>query len=209
VACRCAIAVSRSAPGSKVRARVDASLCVAAQPGRCRPLRPSQADWKCGARASIVVEVEAGQPTHLATSASPLPDSGRPFCPVWRRPLCSAFVDERAGAGPARPRAPKPSSSSPITRPRVGSGPPVLLAVLSDIHGNLPALEAVLAVLEDDPVDELVCLGDVAVGPQPTETLDRIRTLGCPVVMGNWGCLGYRGLPAGAGRPVEAFRRAG
>jgi len=35
-------------------------------------------------------------------------------------------------------------------------------------------------------VDELVCLGDVAAGPQPVETVVRLRALGCPVVMGNW-----------------------
>lgn len=58
------------------------------------------------------------------------------------------------------------------------------VALLSDIHGNVPALEAVLAELGD--VDQIVCLGDVAVGPQPREALARIRELGCPVVVGNW-----------------------
>jgi len=62
----------------------------------------------------------------------------------------------------------------------------VLLAVLSDFHGNLPALDAVLAELEHGRVDELVCLGDVALGPQPAETVARVRGLGCAVVMGNW-----------------------
>jgi putative phosphoesterase len=85
----------------------------------------------------------------------------------------------------------------------------VLLAVLSDIHGNLPALEAVLAVLEDDPVDELVCLGDVAVGPQPTETLDRIRTLGCPVVMGNWDAWVIEGFPQVQEDPWKRFVEQG
>jgi putative phosphoesterase len=60
------------------------------------------------------------------------------------------------------------------------------LALISDIHGNLPALEVVLAELERDGVEEIVCLGDVAVGPQPLETLARIEALGCLVVMGNW-----------------------
>ena len=64
--------------------------------------------------------------------------------------------------------------------------PDVLLAALSDIHGNLPALEAVLAELERETVDELVCLGDVALGPHPSKTVARVRGLGCPVVMGNW-----------------------
>ena len=58
------------------------------------------------------------------------------------------------------------------------------LGVIADIHGNAVALEAVLADLE--PVDELVCLGDVAEGgPQPVECVDRLRGVGCPVVLGN------------------------
>jgi predicted phosphodiesterase len=60
------------------------------------------------------------------------------------------------------------------------------IGLISDIHGNLPALEAVLAELEQEELDALVCLGDVALGPQPHETLARVRGLGCPVVMGNW-----------------------
>jgi predicted phosphodiesterase len=44
----------------------------------------------------------------------------------------------------------------------------VRIAVLSDVHGNLHALEAVLAALADDPHDELWCLGDVVgYGPRP------------------------------------------
>ncbi len=44
------------------------------------------------------------------------------------------------------------------------------VAVVSDIHSNLPALEAVLAALENDAPDELWCLGDlVGYGPRPNE----------------------------------------
>lgn len=60
------------------------------------------------------------------------------------------------------------------------------IGLISDIHGNRLALDAVLAELEREGVDQLVCLGDVAVGPQPAEALARVRELGCPVVMGNW-----------------------
>jgi putative phosphoesterase len=72
----------------------------------------------------------------------------------------------------------------------------VRLALISDIHGNLPALEAVLAEIESEGVDEILCLGDVAVGPQPGETLDRVRELGCPVVLGNWDAYFIRGFPS-------------
>jgi putative phosphoesterase len=72
----------------------------------------------------------------------------------------------------------------------------VRLALISDIHGNLPALEAVLTEIEGEDVDEIICLGDVAVGPQPGETLDRVRELGCPVVLGNWDAYFIHGFPS-------------
>jgi putative phosphoesterase len=62
----------------------------------------------------------------------------------------------------------------------------VRVGLISDIHGNRLALDAVLADLEREEVDQIVCLGDVAVGPQPAEALARVRDLGCPCVMGNW-----------------------
>lgn len=59
-------------------------------------------------------------------------------------------------------------------------------ALIADIHGNLIALEAVLADAERRKVDRIVCLGDVAAtGPQPREALERVADLGCPVVQGN------------------------
>jgi predicted phosphodiesterase len=96
-----------------------------------------------------------------------------------------------------------------------GSGPRVTvrglvrLAVLSDIHGNLPALEAVLADLDHERVDELVCLGDVALGPQPAETVARVRALGCAVVMGNWDAWVLEGFPNAAGEPWKKFVEQG
>jgi predicted phosphodiesterase len=60
------------------------------------------------------------------------------------------------------------------------------IGLISDIHGNLFALDAVLAELERENLDGLICLGDVAAGPQPRETIARVRDLDCPVVMGNW-----------------------
>ena len=50
------------------------------------------------------------------------------------------------------------------------------VAALYDVHGNLPALEAVLAEVPDDAV--IVSGGDVFSGPMPTETLARLRDLG-------------------------------
>jgi putative phosphoesterase len=60
------------------------------------------------------------------------------------------------------------------------------LAIISDIHGNLVALEAVLADIERQHCDQIICLGDVVEdGPHPRECLHRIHALGCETVMGN------------------------
>jgi putative phosphoesterase len=61
------------------------------------------------------------------------------------------------------------------------------VAALYDIHGNLPALEAVLADVGALDPDVVVVGGDVAWGPMPLEVLDRLRALTIPVrwVMGN------------------------
>ena len=60
------------------------------------------------------------------------------------------------------------------------------IAVISDIHGNCFALDAVLTDLERRPAERIVCLGDaIQGGPQPAEVVERLKALGCPVVMGN------------------------
>jgi predicted phosphodiesterase len=56
------------------------------------------------------------------------------------------------------------------------------IAALYDVHGNLPALEAVLAEAGDA---QLVFGGDMAAGPLPAETLDRIMALDALVIRGN------------------------
>ncbi|HEY7594587.1 MAG TPA: metallophosphoesterase family protein [Actinophytocola sp.] len=55
---------------------------------------------------------------------------------------------------------------------------PDTVAVLSDIHGVLPALEAVLAEPAVRDADVIVLTGDMATGPQPVATLDRLVGLG-------------------------------
>lgn len=56
------------------------------------------------------------------------------------------------------------------------------VAVLADIHGNLPALDAVLGELPHAAVDLIVVNGDIADGPMPAETIDRLIGLGERVV---------------------------
>jgi putative phosphoesterase len=60
------------------------------------------------------------------------------------------------------------------------------LALISDLHGNEIALDAVLADARRAGFDELVCLGDVAtLGPRPAAVLARLRDLRCPCILGN------------------------
>ena len=57
------------------------------------------------------------------------------------------------------------------------------VAVLSDVHGVLPALDAVLAEPEVRAADLIVLTGDHAAGPQPRQVLDRMLGLGERAVM--------------------------
>lgn len=58
--------------------------------------------------------------------------------------------------------------------------------VVSDVHANLPALEAVLAALEREGAEAYVCAGDlVGYGASPNECVDRLRSLGTTAVAGN------------------------
>jgi diadenosine tetraphosphatase ApaH/serine/threonine PP2A family protein phosphatase len=62
----------------------------------------------------------------------------------------------------------------------------VRLAVISDVHANLYALEAVLAEVERDPPDEIWCLGDtVGYGPRPNECCEIVRERCARVLVGN------------------------
>lgn len=59
-------------------------------------------------------------------------------------------------------------------------------AILSDIHGNLEALQAVLQDAKQQGCTHYVCLGDiVGYGPNPRECLQMIQELNCPTVIGN------------------------
>lgn len=61
------------------------------------------------------------------------------------------------------------------------------IALFSDVHGNLPALDAVLADISAAGVGELYCLGDlVGYGPDPAGVVDRLRTLAIPTIRGNY-----------------------
>ncbi len=60
------------------------------------------------------------------------------------------------------------------------------LAILSDIHANLEALEAVLADARARECTQFVCLGDVVgYNANPHECVGRVRAMDCPIVKGN------------------------
>ena len=61
------------------------------------------------------------------------------------------------------------------------------IAIISDIHGNLPALEAVLLDIERRGIKRIICLGDlVGKGPDSAAVVDRIKEVCESVVQGNW-----------------------
>jgi predicted phosphodiesterase len=60
------------------------------------------------------------------------------------------------------------------------------VALISDVHGNAIALEAVLRDIAQVGVDQTICLGDTAtLGPSPFEVLGTLRDLRIPCIMGN------------------------
>lgn len=61
------------------------------------------------------------------------------------------------------------------------------IAIFSDIHGNLPALQAVFADFVKHKLETIYCLGDlVGYGASPNEVTESIRSHGLPTVMGNY-----------------------
>ncbi len=59
-------------------------------------------------------------------------------------------------------------------------------ALISDLHGNELALNAVLDDISRRGVDQTICLGDVAtLGPRPLAVLERLQQLGCQCILGN------------------------
>jgi putative phosphoesterase len=61
----------------------------------------------------------------------------------------------------------------------------VRVAAISDIHGNLPALEAVLADIDGEDADGIVVAGDTAHGPWAAEVVDLLVERGARCVRGN------------------------
>ncbi|MGL6128216.1 metallophosphoesterase family protein [Chryseobacterium artocarpi] len=62
----------------------------------------------------------------------------------------------------------------------------IQIAIFSDVHGNLPALEAVLKDIEQREIHQKFCLGDlVDFAPWGNEVIEKIKSLNIPCLMGN------------------------
>lgn len=61
------------------------------------------------------------------------------------------------------------------------------IGIISDIHGNLPALEATLKHMEQQKIDKIFCLGDfIGLGPDGAKAIDLIAKVAETSVLGNW-----------------------
>jgi hypothetical protein len=77
-------------------------------------------------------------------------------------------------------------------------------AVFSDVHGNLPGLEAILAGIDRRGLADVSCLGDlVGYGPFPSEVAALVRDRGIPTLMGNYD----QGIGFAAGESAVEFVR--
>jgi predicted phosphodiesterase len=89
---------------------------------------------------------------------------------------------------------------------------PLRIAIISDIHGNLMALDAVLTDIESQGVDDIWCGGDIAWGgPWPKECIDRVRDTCGVVIRGNtdiWVTGDPQGVPDGAREEHKALAAA-
>ena len=60
------------------------------------------------------------------------------------------------------------------------------IAVLSDVHGNTPALKAIIESIKQNNIDRIIYLGDVVgIGPEPDKCLDLIIENNFEMVLGN------------------------
>ena len=85
---------------------------------------------------------------------------------------------------PSRPTHPIGGLPAP---PTSGQNRAMRIAVMGDVHANLPALRAVIDDVAKIGAEALYCVGDVVGrGPHPNEVVEELRGLEIPTVQGNW-----------------------
>src|SRR4029079_11463445 len=98
-----------------------------------------------------------------ARSMKPRPKMSRSCTPPRWSPSGTLVVLQRRNAA-------TPHTAASAAKVRSRTGEPMRVAVISDIHANLPALEAVAEAIEQEAPDAVWCLGDlVGYGAQPNE----------------------------------------
>ena len=81
------------------------------------------------------------------------------------------------------------------------------IAVISDIHGECFTLNQVLQDIQQQGIEQIVCLGDaIQGGSQPAETVARLRELKCPIVMGNADAWLVTGKNTSEGEEVSQYQ---
>ena len=125
-------------------------------------------------------------PNSSIAIAATMSSSGQPRSVT--PPVCLALgprtpMTERVlpGQGQAMGKLSRGRTPVPLRARSVHSGG-MRVAVLSDIHGHLPALDAALADVATAGVDRIVVTGDIAAGPMPVPVLERLLGLGERVV---------------------------
>lgn len=131
-----------------------------------------------GRRCRELLAAHFPQPITPVTVSNHLRDL--PLAEEAQRKALDRFLDQinaRPGQAPRQAGRPLPDFVG-------GGGQPI--AILADIHSNLPALEAVLADIEEQGAAAGLVLGDlVGYGPHPEACIDLIRSSGFAVLRGN------------------------
>src|ERR1043166_6972201 len=192
--------VSRRVPGGHRRRRLSARVAPAARAGGAALPRPARAHRgrRHRARGARVGDRRRARDRHGGALAAHPPRGDRPGRVARRRGgaarasgLAGARRARRGhrdrphvrqrGVRPVRERCPRPRGP-----PAPAGGVLMLHAIVSDVHANLEALEAVLADLAARGATDVVCLGDfVGYGASPNECIERLRPGIEAAVLGN------------------------
>ena len=159
---------------------------------------PAAAPPSSGRRPRRSSRRRGGRQASRASVPTDTPSDARPSS-RWRPRKSSArsswkavkYASASTGTGsisPVRGRRRKVAPAAAAAATRIASGsrerpiprhcrrPPMRIALLSDVHGNLPAFEAVLADIESSDAEQIWCLGDlVGYGAQPDECVALAR----------------------------------